>query len=98
MDNFTNERRLALKKLSALIALALFSGNSRANVVLHGDNFDSTGVSVKAAFPDFSTDDIIEDFKLSLAFALHYVPILVISYHFLFIYYGRLLRKIFGKK
>ncbi len=74
MDNFTNERRLALKKLSALIALALFSGNSRANVVLHGDNFDSTGVSVKAAFPDFSTDDIIEDFKLSLAFALHYVP------------------------
>lgn len=64
-----NDRRLALKKLSALIALSLFSGSSVAHILPGDDN-----LTVYNDFPNFSDDDIIEKFKLSLCFGLGFIP------------------------
>ncbi|WP_258179916.1 insecticidal delta-endotoxin Cry8Ea1 family protein [Photobacterium angustum] len=68
-----NDRRLALKKLSALVAMSLLSGNSIARS-LGGNNELSSDKGYTINYPDFSGSDVIEIFKNSLGFALNFIP------------------------
>lgn len=68
-----NDRRLALKKLSALVAMSLLSGNSIARS-LGGNNELSSDKGYTINYPDFSGLDVIEIFKNSLGFALNFIP------------------------
>ncbi|EAR54925.1 Twin-arginine translocation pathway signal [Photobacterium sp. SKA34] len=68
-----NDRRLALKKLSALVAMSVLSGNSVARSLGGNDELNSdTGYTIN--YPDFSSSDVIEIFKNSLGFALNFIP------------------------
>ncbi|WP_233220388.1 insecticidal delta-endotoxin Cry8Ea1 family protein [Photobacterium sp. GB-50] len=68
-----NDRRLALKKISALVAMSLLSGNSMARS-LGGNNELSSDKGYTINYPDFSGSDVIEIFKSSLGFALNFIP------------------------
>lgn len=71
MKEFDESKRLVLKGIAVSVAFAMFPNVAYSSLALGSHEVTKDDIP---PFPKYSKEDKLEDAKLSLAFALHYIP------------------------